>query len=736
MSGKPGRNRWEKAEKAVDILDTASIYVNREFSWLKFNERVLDESMCADTPLYERLKFIAIFESNYDEFFMIRVGTLYDQTLVAVPFLDTKTHMTPTAQLEEIYERTRTLTARRDACYDAVTAEMAREGVVHLRDQIGREDRRYLDGVFERDIQPLLSPSIVDARHPFPHLANKQLFVAVRLEHPNGQEAPYGLIPVPSALDRVIFLPEEGAPRDSAAQTGQHRYVLAEDVIADRAAAVFPMYRVLESVVFCVTRNADISGDEHQQDADYREYMKEVLKKRKRLAAVRMELEGQASEELQAYFMEKLHLHRSQLFFSTSPVDMRYVYGLFDELPPALARRLSWTPHRARFPAGLSKSESMIRQIQHADVLLHYPYDSFKPFVNLIREASEDPAVTSIKITLYRVGRESRIIDSLISAAENGKDVTILLELRARFDEENNINWAQKLEDAGARILYGPGGYKVHSKICLITFREKGRVSYITQIGTGNYNENTANVYTDYSLMTASPSIAEDALLLFNNLSTGVLGDNYGTLMVAPHHMRTVILRNIETEIEKARIGRPAEITVKLNAITDNQLIDALVRASQAGVRIRMLVRGICCLLPGVPGKTENITIFSIVGRYLEHSRVYCFGAGEERRVFISSADFMTRNMQRRVEVAAPVLTPALAKRIWDDLELLFADTCKARVMHPDGSYTLRRPADGERPFNSQEYFRQRTESSAVRGEKKASFAAWVREKWRQVWGR
>ncbi|MEA4824841.1 MAG: polyphosphate kinase 1 [Clostridiaceae bacterium] len=686
-------------------METPSIYVNRELSWLKFNERVLEESMCAETPLYERLRFIAIFESNYDEFFMIRVGTLYDQALLAVPFLDTKTHMTPVEQLDAIYARTRELVARRDACYDAVTEALAREGVVHLRHVTAAADRRAIDSVFEREIQPLLSPAIVDSRHPFPHLPNKQLYVAVRLAQQGSDEPLFGLIPIPAALDRVIFLPGDE----------QHRYVLTEDVIAARASKVFPMYKMCESVVFCVTRNADINTDEqlYNQDADYRDYMKEILRKRKRLAAVRLEMLGGCSDQLREYFMDKLRLREAQVFTSTSPLDMRYVNALGDRLPSALTKQLSWTPHHPRYPAGLSPKTSMIRRIQHGDLLLNYPYDSFKPFVSLIREASEDKYVTSIKLTLYRVGRESRIIDSLINAAENGKDVTILLELRARFDEENNINWAQKLEEAGVRILYGPDGFKVHSKICLITRREKGRVSYITQVGTGNYNEKTTNIYTDYSLMTANSAIAADALMLFNNLSTGVLGDGYQTLLVAPHCMRTVLLRAIDTEIEKARLGRGGEILIKVNSITDNVLIDALVRASQAGVRIRMIVRGICCILPGVPGMTDNVSIISIVGRYLEHSRVYCFGSGADRKVYLASADFMTRNMQRRIEVAVPLLDPAIARRVYEDVEASLSDNAKARVMHPDGTYSLRYDSVSE-AFNSQEYFRQRAEAGAA----------------------
>ncbi len=703
-------------------METQSIYVNRELSWLKFNERVLEESMCAATPLYERLKFISIFESNYDEFFMVRVGTLYDQALLAVPLLDTKTHMTPAEQLEAIYARTRVLTARRDACYDAVTEALAQEGVVHLRRVTEDADRQALDAIFEREIWPLLSPSIVDSRHPFPHLPNKQLHVAVRLAQPGGDEPLFGLIPVPAALDRLIFLPGDEA----------HRYCLAEEVIAARAASVFPMYEVREAVVFCVTRNADINTDEqlYNQDADYRDYMKEILRKRKRLAAVRLELLGDSSEEMRAYFREKLRLRETQVFSSTSPLEMRYVYALGDKLPSALTKRLSWTPHHPRYPAGLSKKTSMIRRIQHGDLLLNYPYDSFKPFVNLIREASEDKYVTSIRLTLYRVGRESRLIDSLINAAENGKDVTILLELRARFDEENNINWAQKLEESGVRILYGPDGYKVHSKICLITRREKGRVSYITQIGTGNYNEKTANVYTDYSLMTANPAIAADAAKLFNNLGMGVLGDDYKTLLVAPHCMKTVLLRAIDGEIAKARLGRGGEILVKVNSVTDNDMIEALVRASQAGVRVRMIVRGICCLLPGVTGQTENISIISIVGRYLEHSRVYCFGTGAERKVYIASADFMTRNMQRRVEVAAPLLDPAIARRVYEDVEASLADNVKARIMLPDGSYTLRGAGEAS-PFDSQEFFRARAEENA--GASAGSLLGKLRKKLRKL---
>jgi len=701
----------------------AQIFINRELSWLKFNERVLEESMCETTPLYERLKFIAIYTNNLDEFYMIRVGTLYDQALMTVPFLDTKTHMTPTEQLNLIYARTRALGERRDACYAAVCGALAEMGAEHVRlgTVVGR-DRNYLKAYFERELQPLLSPQIIDARHPFPHLINKQLYVAVRLkrEKPASEDgdksdnistAPlFGLIPVPDALDRLIFLPGEGLSR----------FVLAEEVIAAHAAAAFgKLFRVLEAVVFTVTRNGDINMDEqlYHQDADYRAFMKEVLKKRRRLAPVRLEAQDFCSRELRVYFMEKLRLSDTQIFVSASPIDLRFVYALGDRLPKTLVRKISWEPHVARLPAGLSSRGGMIRRIERGDILLMFPYDSFRPFIDLIREASADPFVTSIKLTLYRVGQESRIIDSLISAAENGKDVTILLELRARFDEENNLNWAQKLEEAGVHILYGPDGYKVHSKVCLITRSEKGRVTHITQVGTGNYNEKTAHVYTDYSLLTAHPGIAADAARLFNHLCTGTLGDDYRTLLVAPHCMPETIFRMIDEEIERARQGREAQIIIKLNSVTDNGVIDALVRASGAGVRVRMIVRGICCVLPGVAGMTENIEIQSIVGRYLEHSRVYCFGAGADRKIYISSADFMTRNMHRRIELAAPILDPTLAKRVYEDLLATLRDNVKARDMCPDGSYVLRTPPSPDEAFDSQRYFRERVETVAASAE-------------------
>ena len=698
------------------LRDDASIFVNREFSWLKFNERVLEESMCTETPLYERLKFIAIFRSNLDEFYMIRVGTLYDQALLTVPILDSKTHMTPVAQLEHIYRRTREMEERCGICYKRVTSELAAEGVSLMGwDALTSDERKYLDSFFEREILPLLSPTIVDTRHPFPFLGNKQIYVAVRLESKRKDEDKktlFGIIPVSNALPRLVRLQEK-----------EHRFILTEEVVRGFSEKVFNFYSVRESVVFCVTRNADINMDEqfYNQEVDYRAYMKEVLKKRKRLAAVRLELRGDCSKELREYFKDKIRLQDEQIFSCVTPPDMRWVYGLGDHLPDALRKKLSWVPHHARYPVGLSAQKSMIRQIQHGDVLLTFPYDSFRPFVDLIREASADRYVTSIRLTLYRVGSESQLIDSLINAAENGKDVTILLELRARFDEENNLNWAAKLEEAGVRILYGPDGYKVHSKICLITRREKGRVSHITQIGTGNYNEKTTNVYTDYSLMTANPAIAEDAQMLFNNLSTGTLGKEYRTLLVAPYCMRTTLLQMIDGEIEKARIGREADILVKVNSFTDNVLIEALKNASQAGVRVRMVVRGICCILPGLPGLTENISIVSVVGRYLEHSRVYCFGAGNEQRVYISSADFMTRNMQRRVEVAAPVLDPLIARRIANDVETTFLDNVKGRVMHPDGTYTLRVAGEGAR-IDSQNFFRERAANGNARKIGKPAF--------------
>ncbi|MBR6748431.1 MAG: polyphosphate kinase 1 [Clostridia bacterium] len=682
------------------------IYVNRELSWLKFNSRVLEESMCPGTPLYERLKFISIFVSNLDEFCMIRVGTLYDQSLLSVPILDTKTHMSPNEQLEAIYSRIRELLAEKDRCYDAVMTALAAEGIEQVRaDDLSPEDKSYLVGYFDRELQPLLSPQIVDTRHPFPHLTNLQLHVAVLLQR-DGESTLCGLIPVNPALERIVFLPD------------RRRFILVEELIELFASRIFHMDRVLETVIFAVTRNADINMDERlderlfTEDQDYRAYMKEILKKRKRLAAVRLEMNHDCSEPFRAYFMDKFRLKPQQIFTTATPIDMRWVYTLPEHMPSTLTKKLSFEPHRSRYPNVLSPNESIIRQVQRRDILLNYPYDSFKPFVDLIREASEDKAVSSIKLTLYRVGRESNLITSLIHAAENGKDVTILLELRARFDEENNLNWAAKLEEAGCRILYGPDGFKVHSKICLITRRD-GKLQYVTQIGTGNYNEKTANIYTDYSLLTADPQIAADALQVFNNLGTGTIGGTYRHLLVAPKGLRPTILSLIEGEIEKARAGKPAEIFVKINSLTDNPLLEALVRASQAGVKIRMIVRGICCLRPGIPGYTDNIQIISIVGRYLEHSRVYAFGSGGDRRVYIASADFMTRNMQRRIEIAVPLRDPKIAARVYDDLCTTFSDTYKARELHADGSYTHRQPAPGAKPFDSQNYFRERAAATA-----------------------
>jgi len=684
-------------------MDTArsNIYVNRELSWLKFNSRVLEESMCSDTPLYERLKFVSIYVSNLDEFCMIRVGTLYDQSLLSVPILDTKTHMTPSEQLDAVYQRIRELSVEKDRCYSALMTEFAAEGFVHVRpSELSTADINDLSVYFDRELQPLLSPQIIDTRHPFPHLTNLQLHIAVRLQR-DAESTLCGLIPVNDALERIVFLPDH------------KRFVLVEEVIERFAARVFHMDRVLETIVFAVTRNADINMDERlderlfTEDQDYRSYMKEILKKRKRLAAVRLEMNHPCSDAFRAYFMEKFRLREHQIFTTNTPINMQWVYSLPDHMPSALYKKLSYAPHRSRYPSNLSPDESIIRQVQRRDVLLNYPYDSFKPFVDLIREASEDKYVTSIKLTLYRVGRESNLITSLINAAENGKEVTILLELRARFDEENNINWAAKLEDAGCRILYGPDGFKVHSKICLITRRDT-KLQYVTQIGTGNYNEKTVNTYTDYSLLTADPEIAADALELFNNLGTGVLGGNFRHLLVAPKTLRSTLVNLIDAEAEKARAGKPAEIFVKINSLTDNSLLEALVRASQAGVRIRMIVRGICCLRPGVPGYTDNISIISIVGRYLEHSRVYSFGSGDDRRVYLASADFMTRNMTRRIEVAVPLRDPKIAARVYDDLCSTFSDTYKARQLHADGTYTLRRPTNGIAPFDSQNYFRER----------------------------
>ena len=676
----------------------------RELSWLRFNERVLEEAKDERVPLFERLKFAAIFTSNLDEFFMIRVGSITDMTLSKQTHVDSKSGLTPSQQLQAIFKTVPGLYKQRDKILSQLEKRLRTCNICNLApSELDGKERKQVERWFRDYVQPVLSPMVVDSHHPFPHLSSSSLAIALSLRM--GTERCFGLVPIPRNLPPYIQLEERGL-----------RYLLTEQVVLAYADTLFENYQVEEKCVVSVTRNADISPEDEDYDVgeDFRAHMQKVLKKRARLAPVRLEIQGGASPELQQYLCQRLNLTDAQVFHAKGPLNMGYVYSLENKLPQESAAALCYPPYTPQWPAGLAKGEKLIPQVLRRDALLFYPYQSMEPFLQLVREAANDPAVLSIKITIYRLASTAKLVEYLAAAAENGKDVTVLMELRARFDEQNNIAWAQRLEEAGCTILYGFEGYKVHSKICLITRREKGRIQYITQIGTGNYNEKTAKLYTDFCLMTASPAIGADGAVFFQNMATSNLNGEYHQLLVAPHGLKNRLLDLMDGEIEKARQGKPARIFVKVNSVTDRELIDKLAQASQAGVPVTMNVRGICCLRPGVPGLTDHIKVFSIVGRYLEHPRIYAFGVGEETRIYIGSADLMTRNTERRVEIACPVLDPAVRRQIRHYVELYCSDNEKARVLQPDGSYTRVERPEGAPGIDAQAALMDEAEREAL----------------------
>ena len=672
------------------IVDTRYTQ-DRELSWLRFNERVLEEAKDESVPLMERLKFAAIFTSNLDEFFMIRVGSLCDLTLVKEPHFDARTGQTPDQQLSAIYQAVTPLYKMRDKVVDQLEKRLRTCNICRMTmDEMDTKERKQVENWFRDELQPILSPQVVDSRHPFPHLSNKVLNIVLRLQS-DDQEA-LGLIPIPLSLPPYFVLRERGV-----------RSILTEDVLLEYAKKLFPTFSVQGKAVCSVTRNADISPEDeaYDVDEDYRQHMRKIVKKRNRLAPVRLEIQSSTRDEKAIEFLcSKLKLTREQVFFSKCPLRMNYVFSLEGLLPPESKSALCYPPYTPRFPACLRPDEKILPQILRHDALLFYPFESMDPFLHLVREASSDPNVLSIKITIYRLASKAKLAEYLCAAAENGKEVTVLMELRARFDEQNNIQWAERMEEAGCTILYGTEGFKVHSKICLITRRERGKIQYITQVGTGNYNEKTAKQYTDLCLMAARPELGEDAAVLFRNMAIANLSGDYKQLLVSPFQLRDKVMELMDREIKK---GSEGYIFLKLNSITDRKLIDKLAEASQAGVEVVMNVRGICCIRPGIPGLTDHITIFSIVGRYLEHTRIYRFGRGDNADLFISSADFMTRNTERRVEVACPVLDPQVRRSIFHICDVLVSDNVKARQLGPDGQWSPRKT--GAAPCSSQDVF-------------------------------
>ena len=670
----------------------SKIYMNRELSWLKFNERVLEEAENQEVPLCERLTFASIYQSNLDEFFMVRVGSLYDQTLLDKKICENKTGMTSQEQIDAILKQTKLINKRKEAVYEELMARVAEQGIRILRfNELDEDGARYLEGYFKSEIAPLISPTIIGRRQPFPFLKNKEIY-AVAVLGAKGKKDRLGIIPCTSNIfGRLIAVP--GMPGT---------YMLAEELILHFAPVVFKGYKIKSKSLLRITRNADIDADAlYDEDLDYREFMAGLIKQRKKLAPIRLELSRDMDKKGIAVLCEYLELDENHVFMSSTPLDLSFVFQIQDLLRknPELyfPKR---TPQKSdQFQDG----KNIIAQIKEEDKLLSYPYESIRPFLHLLTEAAEDPDVISIKMTLYRVAKQSKVVEALIEAAENGKEVVVLVELRARFDEENNIEWSRRLEDAGCQVIYGLDGYKVHSKLCLITRKNAGQVEYITQIGTGNYNEKTSRLYTDLSLMTSNVEIGLEASNVFQALSKGEVVEHTRHLLVAPKCLQNKVLDMLDEEIAHARNGEEAYAGFKLNSLTDKKIIDKLIEASEAGVKIDMIIRGICCLIPGVEGKTENIRIISIVGRFLEHSRIYIFGSKERRKYYIASADFMTRNTVRRVEVAAPVYNDKLKTKLQEMFDVMLSDNQKARKLEADGNY--HRVSNDLTPVNAQEYF-------------------------------
>lgn len=679
---------------------------NRELSWLQFDNRVLDEARDPQVPLLERLKMAAIFESNLDEFVMIRMGSLGELASLKRQPIDNKSNQTPSQQLADIYSSLPALIARHDETVAELEEELEARGIARASwSGYTDEQRSRAETFFDETVLPVTSPQIVDPRHPFPNLRNDALYCVFNLASAS-EAGLLGVIEVPPNLPRLVALPSTG-PGFS--------YTLLEDVILACGAGLFGEYHTSERAVIRLTRNADIDPDEGAFDVedDYREHIKQILKKRLRLNPVRLEVQGAFAKPLVKRIRKAFGLSEKQVFRVSAPLGMgEYVYSIEGKLSPALAMSLVYPPFSPQPPASVDPDRPMHEQIEDRDILLYYPYESMEPFLRLLHESAQDPDVMQIKITLYRVAKKSRLCESLIAAAENGIDVTVVMELRARFDEENNIEWAERLEDAGCTVLYGSAGFKVHSKICQITRRVNGEVTRITQLGTGNYNEKTAALYCDYSFMTADPRIGEDASRFFRNMQIGNLQGDYKYLGVAPVGLKPLIMRGLNREIAKARAGEPAYACFKMNSLTDREVIDRLSEASCAGVKVELIIRGISCLVPGVPGKTENISVRCIVGRMLEHARVYMFGVGRDT-VYLSSADMMTRNTEHRVEIAYPILDPDLRRRIADDVQVQLDDNVKARILQSDGTYA-RVPVEPGAPLvNAQEFFMRRAVKAA-----------------------
>lgn len=679
---------------------------NRELSWLRFDNRVLDEAFDETVPLFERLKFVSIFESNLDEFLMVRVGGLSDLAELKKQPVDNKSNMTASEQVDAVMAEMPGLLTRWESIFKSIEGKLDTLGVHRARiDSLTPEERTFVTRYFQAYVSPVISPLVIDPRHPFPNLRNGALYLACGLDGATDEESLLGLIEIPTSMNRVVEIPSP---------TGTYSYILLEDVILACLDSCFGSYKPLDRALIRVTRNADIDpdGEGVEEEEDYRQHMKRILKKRLRLQPVVLAVSGSLEKATLKTIRKALELSRRSVFTCDIPLDLGYVFGIEGKIPEHLRNELLFTPFKPQPNPTIDMTRSIREQVLQHDKLLFYPYEAMNPFLDLVHEAAYDPECISLRITLYRVAKQSRLCESLIDAAENGKEVTVLMELRARFDEQNNIEWAERLEEAGCTVIYGSEGFKCHSKICQLTYREGMALTRLTLLGTGNFNEKTAKLYSDFMLMTAHPGIGEDANLFFRNLSLGNLRGDYRFLGVAPVGLKPLIMRGLDREIQRALAGEPARVFFKLNSLTDREVIDKIAEASCAGVRVDMIIRGISCLKPGVSGKTENVHVRSIVGRFLEHARVYAFGVDSDM-VYLSSADMMTRNTEHRVEIAFPVLDPTCRALVHEYMGMQLQDNVKARSLTSDGTWVPVECAEGEKPFNSQEALLERAYRNA-----------------------
>ena len=664
--------------KKETAKNTYPYMMNRELSWLKFNERVLNEAGNPRVPLAERLTFASIYQSNLDEFYMVRVGTLMDQMDADEVICENKTNMTSEEQVKAILKATRELDLKKERIYEQLMGELEPKGIRLINfNKLSDEEGRLLEAYFDSEIAPYLSANIVSKQQPFPFLKNKDIY-AVALLSTKGGKNRTAIIPCSNnVFKRLIEIP-----------TRPGTFMLSEEIILHFLPKLFTKYVIKEKALLRVTRNADIDTETiYDEDLDYRSAMENLIRQRKRMNPVRMEISRVLDKKLVASLCKAVHVEKSHVFLTGVPLDMSFVFSIQNYLRLRGQDGLFYKKRSPRMSAALKDKAPLIPQIENKDVLLSYPFENIKSFTNLLYEAAADDTVVSIKMTLYRLADKSKIVDAMVEAAENGKDVTVLVELRARFDEESNIEYSRKLEEAGCHVIYGLSGYKVHSKLCLITRKTENGLQYITQVGTGNYNEKTATLYTDLSLITANQEIGKEAAEVFACLLKGETVEESNLLLVAPKCLQNKVLDMIDEEIRHATAGEEAYIGIKINSLTDKVIIEKLVEASQAGVKIEMIVRGICCLIPGIKGYTENITVVSIVGRFLEHSRIYRFGMGDREKVYIASADFMTRNTVRRVEVAAPILDPELRTRLDEMFDVMMKDDEKGKQLTAKGTY-------------------------------------------------